>query len=678
MRKKNKGLNQKNRIIHLFEEFHNKGLENIEENELFFLIELVDIFRVDDIDKYEKISLEPLLDALNTYDEYLTFFSNYIHQLLLKRDFDAILTDVGIIKDSDFFYELRKRIVEKVLPNQPKRDTLQFVLNQVFHKSTDPLWIKKIPLQDIIALMNKIKARNIYDSSINNHFEIYELLYGMEVLVQRMSGRVLETDVNRMVPEYQNLDSPFIALQAEFGVFREQIQESDSKFVDADNLNYKQLLVLHRQCIEYIDKAFSNSQKFGISMHANQSMLRIRQQLKRIRELLGFMVLNSEDCAQEKTIQLGLQLIQYNCEKSNISKLVKESTQSLSYEITQHTAKAGEHYITNSKKEYYRMLYTASGGGLVVGFMCLFKVLLANANTSEFGFAFLYSMNYALGFIAIYLFGFTLATKQPAMTASALAKALEEGDKNQELSKRDKYQVFAHLFARVFRSQFIAFVGNVVIAFPVSLLLVWLVDLSFGNNVASNSSFTLLNDLSPIKSAAIFHAAIAGCFLFASGLIEGSVNNRNKFNHIYFRIQEHPLLKRVLGRKKAQKISNYYERKGAGISSNLWFGVFMGSTASVGAFLGLNLDIRHITFASGNLALGLYGGSFDVATSVIIWGIIGIGVIGFMNFIVSFSLSLTLALRSRNISFSELKYIFVSVWSYFKSSPLSFFFPKAG
>ena len=77
-----------------------------------------------------------------------------------------------------------------------------------------------------------------------------------------------------------------------------------------------------------------------------------------------------------------------------------------------------------------------------------------------------------------------MATKQPAMTASALIKALEEGvlKKGKDV---EKYKAFAILFARVFRSQFIAFVGNVIMAFPVSLLGIWLIDHFMHYNIAA-------------------------------------------------------------------------------------------------------------------------------------------------------------------------------------------------
>jgi site-specific recombinase len=300
--------------------------------------------------------------------------------------------------------------------------------------------------------------------------------------------------------------------------------------------------------------------------------------------------------------------------------------------------------------------------------------LFSKVETSDFGYAILYSLNYSLGFIAIYLLGFTLATKQPAMTAAAIARSLEEGIKN-HINSAEKYKVFAKLFARLFRSQFIAFVGNVLVAFPVAMFIIWFIDYMFAINIAQEKHQKLLTDLSPIDSLAIFHASIAGLFLFLSGIISGNVSNKSKFSKFYYRIQENPSLKNNFGRSGARKIALWFEKNWAGVVSNGWFGVFLGSTASVGLFLGLNLDIRHITFAAGNFAMGLYGAGFQVDFYTIFWAIVGIFFIGLCNFMVSFSLSLIIALRSRNISFSELKLLNKAVWRYFKRKPFRFFLP---
>ena len=645
-------------------------IENIE-----LLVELVNLIRPKNPKTDALVDLSELINLLQENQNYREGLMVCINAHLEKKKFNKILSDAGILQDANFFFEVRKRIFAKLIPEQPEKDTLQFILNQIFFVNTDPIWIKKIPQEQISELFSLLQFRPVYESDEDNS-SFNELIFAMEVLTYRICGSAMETDVIRMVPEYENLESPFIAFQRELLLMNERIIESSEKSINEDDLGYKQLIILHKQCVDYIETAFKNSSKFGISLHVNQSLLRIRQQLQRLKALLPLLIQGNNEEAKRNTISLSYKLIKYNCDKNNIQKLVNESTQLLSYEITQHTANTGEHYITNDRKEYYKMFYSAAGGGFIVGILCIIKLLLGKVHTSGFGHIFLYSMNYSIGFIIIYILGFTLATKQPAMTASALVRALQEGFKHKSQDKKNyKYKEFAVFFARVFRSQFIAFVGNVMIAFPVSLLGIWLIDQAFHVNIAKEKWPTLIYDLNPIYSAAIFHAAIAGVFLFLSGIIAGSIANRDKHNHIYYRIQEHPLLKLSLGKKWTKKLASLYEKKWAGIISNFWFGVFMGSTVFIGIFFGLNIDIRHITFASGNFAMALYGADFYVTEWMFFWSILGIGIIGLVNFMVSFSLSLGLAFRSRNIPLLELRQVARAIFRYFLSKPSHFFFP---
>lgn len=637
------------------------------------LVELIRLVRPLKIKNVQRVDLEEIITFLKENFSCRKQFSIYLKDILKDRKFNKILADAAILQDVDFIFEVQKRIFARFLPYQPQKDTLEYILNQVFYLANDGIWINKIPLSQLEELYDLLKFKSIYDSTEPTSV-LSELLTAMHLLTQRISGRAMETDVIKMVPEFDDLESPFSAFEKELFLIEERIRSSDRHYIVSDDLSYAQLLVLHKQCEGFVEKAFHNSSKYGISLRVNQNLLKIRQQLERLKFLISLLIVDKEKDKKYNGIILALRLIKFNCYKNNVRKFVSESTQLISYEITQHTAKTGEHYITDSRSEYFKMFRTALGGGFIVGILCIIKVLLSKADTSFFGHAFLYSMNYAIGFIAIYLLGFTLATKQPAMTASALIKALEEGVLKKG-KDAEKYKAFAILFARVFRSQFIAFVGNVIMAFPVSLLGIWLIDYFLHYNIAATKWESLLIDLSPIHSLAIFHAAIAGVFLFLSGIISGSVANRDKHNQVYFRITEHPFLKRNFGKTRTVKLAKLYEKRWAGIISNFWFGIFMGSTASVGLFLGLNLDIRHITFGSGNLALALYGANYEVSDSMLFWGIFGIGIIGLVNFMVSFSLSLGLAFRSRAISLFELRFVTVSIWNHFKSRPISFFFP---
>lgn len=654
--------------------FDENNLWEYKADDVDLLAELIALIRPKNPERIDVLHITPLLTLLQENSRYRNGLSLYLKLLLKNKKFSKILTDAGILGDADFFHEVKKRLFAKLIPDQPAKDTLEYILNQVFFLKNDPVWIQKIPYGQLEELFEVLNFNPVYVSD-EAESPLAELLFSIEIIIHRIAGRAMETEVIKMVPEYENRESPFLALQKEFAQLSEKIIEEKQNHIAPNNLGYKQLRVLHRQCVAYVKSAFRNSDKYGISLRVNQSLLRIRQQLQRLRALLPLLVISHPDDAKKNTISLACSLVEYNCDKNNVRKLVNESTQLLSYEVTQHTAMTGEHYITRDRKEYFRMFWTASGGGVIVAILCIIKIFLSKIDTSAFGHAFFYSLNYALGFIAIYVLGFTLATKQPAMTASALVRALETGRKKQGVDEDEKHRTFAEFFARVFRSQFIAFVGNVLVAFPVALLGIWLIDIIFHYNLALTKWYTLIADLSPVHSLAILHAAIAGVFLFLSGIIAGSIANTDKHQNVYYRIEEHPLLKRSFGRTRTKKFAKLYEKKWAGIVSNFWFGVFMGTTSSIGIFLGLNLDIRHITFASGNLALGLYGANYNVANEMIFWGIFGIGVIGLMNFLVSFGLSLGLAFRSRNIPLSELRLVALAVWRHFKRKPGSFFFP---
>jgi len=653
--------------------FNDKEGWMFSEDDLELLIDLVQFFRPEKPKNSETIDLTEFLTFLDHNPNFKKELAVYLKQTLHQKKFNLTITDAGILQDVDFIFEVKRRLYAKILPNQPQRDTLEFVMNQVFYLSSDIIWVKKIPFDQLQQLHKMLEFGSIYEN-VEPFSALSELINAMTLITQRIGGRAMETDVLKMVPEYDGIESPFTAFEKELLTIEDRIKEEKPHYLTSDDLSYKQLLIFHKQCEDYVDKAFKNSSKFGISLRVNQNLLRIRQQLVRLKVLFPLIIVDAETDIKDNAVKMSVQLINYNCYKNNVRQFIAESTQLLSYEITQHTAKTGGNYITETRKEYLVMLKNSLGGGLIVGMLCIVKLLLSKVDTSYFGQAFIYSMNYSIGFIAISLLGFALATKQPAMTAAALARALEEGH-NKEGNSVQKYGAFAILFARVVRSQFIAFFGNVAMAFPISLFLIWAIQQIFETNIATAKWEHIITDISPVHSLAIFHAAIAGLFLFLSGIISGVVSNRDKHNQVYYRIQEHPLLKKTFGKKRTQQFAKWYEKRWAGVISNFWFGVFMGSTASVGLFLGLNLDIRHISFASGNLALAIYGSGFHVTTSMLFWGIFGVGVIGFINFSVSFGLSLGLAFRSRAISIFELRFVTSAIWSHFKHKPISFFFP---
>lgn len=599
----------------------------------------------------------------------------YLHKMISKKSFKTTLIDLGILVSADFFIELQKRISFKLLPFQPSENSLEYILTNVFYRKKDVEFIKQVDKATLEELLRHLNFSPLRHGEKKN--EAYsEFLFSINVLSMRICGLAMESEVMKMAPQYENFDSPFIALQKEIADFTNKIDNQLCR-PDEEDLQYKQILVFIDQCEDFIQETYKNTDKFGITLRVNQNLIRIRQQLERLETLLATLVADQERSRMQASIDLWLLLIKLNCAKNDLKTLIYESTKTIAYEITQFTGKTGEHYITFTSKAYWKMLCTAMGGGAIVGIFCLSKALLSSfeslAQSSFFIQALVYGLNYASAFILIYLCKFTLATKQPAMTASTFAQTLSKDIK--EIHSKKTYENLAKLFSALIRSQFIAFVGNVLIAIPmVYFTLIFIQSGPFIAPLTANAQY-LREGLHPYTSYSFVYAAIAGFYLFLSGIIAGNSQNRLKYYKVPERIRQHPLLISSIGQKWTQRLANFHQNNSAGIISNFWFGIFLGSTGPLGNLLGLDLDIRHIAFSAGNLALILYEFGAQMSSGEIISLSFSVAVIGAINFSVSFALTLIVALRSRGVALTELSLIFVSLLKRFLQTPLQFFLP---
>ena len=632
--------------------------------------------------KNETRSLEPLAefletirkadfkDVLNNFrvnDNERFNFSYYIKNIFSERPFNLSLTEANILSENSFLPELRKRILNKILPSVENENTVWFLIDNIsFNPKKDLQYFNNLPENEVDEFLQLLDISDF----IKNERVKSELIFSMNILSWRVTGMALEVDVVRMAPEYRNFDNPFLALQNELEALAEEFKINSNLQLSSKDSRYKQIKIYIEHCHDFVNISFKNSSKYGISGKINQALLKIRQQTQRIFEIVNLLVIDSEQDYLVKSKQLIFNVLSYKSHKNNISELFNDSTRLISHLITNHTAETGTHYITSSRKQYMKMFYKASGGGIIVGALCVLKMLYGFMPGSDFFHAFLYAMNYAMGFVMIYLMGFTLATKQPAMTAATMTKVLSE----QGNTKRDNTE-FADLVSKLFRSQFIAFVGNVLLSFPIALAIIYGLDVFFSQNLAIEKSDKLLKDLDPLESKAILHACIAGFYLFISGIISGTIGNNSIFYQIPDRIAKNINVKRWFGAKVATSLSKYYAKNWAGIISNFWFGVFLGATAPIGLFFGLDLDIRHITFAAGNFALGLYGKEFSVESYTFWISFATVFIIGFFNFAVSFSLSMFLAFRSRKLNVGEVRDIYKEIFRYFLKNPLKFFIP---
>ncbi len=615
----------------------------------------------------KKENFQEVLDFLKGSPKITEHFSNYLHQLFQEKPFNLSLTEAGILSESEFFPEFRKRLLNKFLPPVENEDTVWYLIEKTTTSPKNELkYLQHIPSESFSELMHVLN----FQQFIKSEFVRNQILFSINVLCWRLMGSVMNTGILNMVPEYRNFKSPFISLKNEIDELSADFTKDSQMWLTSEEEKYKQIKIYLSQCFDFVDTAFKNSSKYGITAKINQELLKINQQLNRIKEISWLLVIDQPSDYEEKSKLLIFDILRYKSHRNNLKELVDDNTRLISHLITNHTAETGIQYITSTYRGYVKMFWKSLGGGVIIGILCVLLLLFSQIPTSEFLHAVYYSLTLGLGFVLIYLMRFLLATTQPAMTAATIAQVLSEDVKTEK-----NYSEFAHLMARLMRSQFISFLGNVIIAFPAALLLIYGLDVLFNLNFATHSSDRFLENLNPFQSKLIWHSIITGVFIFVSGIMVGTAGNNSVYYKIPRRIEESSRLNRLFGKKFAESIGNYYANNWAGIVGNFWFGVLLGIIGPIGKFLGLDLGFRHMIISAGNLALGLYGKDFNVSISVVLISIFSILIIGFFNFWVSFSLSILLAFRSRSVKFEDSLQFVKATLTYLVKNPFRFFFP---
>lgn len=569
------------------------------------------------------------------------------------------LTESGMPSDHGFWDQLMRRIGRRLLPEVDDPRELSVIARRVFHKHGDHKWLRAVEPATWRRLFHLL--------SIAPGSEVpAEVASAVRVLSHHVASLGLNPDITHRMPELDDLDSPFLNLSDQVRAYCECMARCDSG--ESRALLHGALETLD-ECRAAVKQLRANKHVFGTSLRLTTLSFRLLRQIERLEILLHLSDPIERDF-EGAVLELMLQVVEAENTRNDIGRHVSASADLLAFQVVEHAAKKGKKYITETAREYWRFFAASLLGGLIVAVFALFKLLLSKAELSLAGEAFLYSINYALCFVAIYLFGGALATKQPAMTANTVAHSMDGPGGTHQLEK------LAEMIVRIWRSQFISFVGNLLAAFPIAIGLAWLFDLSTGAPPATpDKALKLLGDVHPWLSGALFFAGVAGVFLFLAGLVSGYFENRNTYRKLSIRVAHHPLLLRTLGPARATGFGRFIDKHGGAIVGNVFLGFCLGTAGTLGVIFGLPFDIRHIAFSSANVGMALEGLGHAVPASVLLPAILGVILIGFVNFIVSFGLMLSMAMKSRRITWRENRAVLRILLRRLARRPWQFFIP---
>ncbi|NJL24833.1 MAG: site-specific recombinase [Calothrix sp. SM1_5_4] len=353
-----------------------------------------------------------------------------------------------------------------------------------------------------------------------------------------------------------------------------------------------------------------------------------------------------------------------------LMRFLTSNVELLAYQITEHTGKAGEHYITRTRKEWAWMFKSAVLGGVLVAVIATIKMVAAKLHLPPGPEALTYGLIYGVGFVVLHTMGATLATKQPAMTASKLAASLDEAK-----TSHSAMDNLAEMIVRTVRSQMAALLGNFIFAFPAAILLS-LPFFYFGIPIMGPEKAKLaLDSLHGLRSLSFFYAALAGVCLFISGLLAGFADNWFVFNHVGSRLGQSNVLRRFVGSQNLERAVQTIDHNLGFWVGNMSLGLMLGSMAALGTITGLPLDVRHITFSSAQFGAALMDLKFQVPLSLAIGVGVSVFMMGLINLTVSFSLTLFVVVKSRRIRFSQTPLLLKLLLLRLRSRPLEFVFP---
>lgn len=569
--------------------------------------------------------------------------------LLNDVSFIESLGSVGFGHQVSVFQELNERIIEKLLPNAPIKEDFTTLLLEIFPTLEDIEWLALIDEDSLRKFESFFQSNDPEVQKLSHHLN-ESVKDAIVFLVSQIHAFGLSNEFRRRSPPVPIRESPFYRL---LGLGRNI----------SDTRDFNELC---KQCDQAIDWSKNYLDENGVSVSIIYRSERARRQIERLQALTLLLAYPEEK--QKRTVDLLLQIVQTAHNAQSISHLFSQNFQMLSLKVVDRNSEIGEHYKISTYGDFLLFLKRSAGGGLIVSATVLIKAAFSVISISPFINGVLFSLNYSLSFLLIHFCGFTLATKQPASTAAAIASKIQVSDKNEFAGLVDE-------IIAILRAQSISILGNLVIVGPCVAMINFIYFYSAGKFLVSKDTAHYMIHSADIIGPSVFFAAFTGTLLFLSSLIAGWIDNWFIYRNLDDRIRNHVKLGRWLGTERLKNMSQFLRFSVAALAANISLGFLLGLLPLVLQFFGLPIEVRHVTLSMGSFALGLSTlyNSFDGPE--VIRASIGILAIGIINVSVSFYCAFRFAAAAKRIKFSRRKLIYWSVIKTLLKHPMALIFP---
>jgi site-specific recombinase len=646
------------------------------------------------------LRLRHLLNQLDRHEALRLRVQGIAQAFWREIDAPALYADFGFGARRSFASELLTRLQARVLPGTPETRDLAALFSLLFEPA-DADWIEALDAPTL-----ERAARLLGPGAANSR---RTLLDAITILVSAVQATGYSSALRQRMSAELLRDDPFRRLTHAAAALRAAVLEDrrDDALTEASDLRS-----LLDACRGAAASVMPHLEEYGVSVNIVFDLDQLQGRARRIEQLVGC-VLAPEPLAEG--CRLWLALVRGLVELRSLRSLLARHYSLLARQVAERSAEAGEHYITRDRDEYHDMLRRAAGGGAVIAGTTFIKFAVVAIGLSAFWTGFWSGANYALSFVIVMMLHWTVATKQPAMTAPALAASLAaNADSPASLAanadapaslaanpdapasraargatvpsrpgdvadRGDDIEAFVDRVAQLIRSQTAGIVGNLALCGPLVLAAQWFAKLVFGAPLVGTATAEHVLHSITLLGPTLLFAAFTGVLLFASSLIAGWAENWFVFHRLDSAIAWNPRILATLGAARARRWSAWWRSNVSGVAANVSLGMMLGLVPALTGFLGLPLEVRHVTLSTGQLgaALGALGWPL-LSEPAFWWCVAGIAVTGVLNVGVSFWLAFKVALRSRGVRLHERGRIGAALWQRLRSQPLSFLLPPRG
>ena len=611
-----------------------------------------------------------LLDAMQARPELRTRLQDWWQRLLETVDGTTLLADYGFSSRSAFISEFAERVRLKILPGTPETLDASALFSLVLSDPFDAEWLAALDEPTLARLASLLQPQSSPDAGeaelVITPWQA-TVLEAITFCASQVSATGFSPELRLRMSHLAREVGPFHTLVHDVESMRQAFLRSPQFESPARQAAQQVLRERLEACRSAAASVYTHLDAHGISVNLVFQLRQLRERVLRIRTLLDCLISSSP---AQSTQRLMAILVLVGQDRRSVRALINANSSMLAAKVAERSSETGEHYITRTKAEYITMLGQAAGGGAVMSLTTLVKFMVLGLGLSAFWGGFFAGMNYALSFVLIQILHFTVATKQPAMTAPAMAAKLKD------LTLSGAVDDFVTEVTHLVRSQVAAVVGNLALVVPCVLLLNAVIWVAHGAPMIDASKAQhILRDLSVLGPTALF-AAFTGVLLFASSLIAGWTENWFVLHRLDSAMRYNPRITGVLGVPRAARWSQYMRNNISGLAANISLGMMLGLTPAFATFFGLGLDVRHVTLSTGQLAAVGATLGLEVFSLPAFWlCIVGVTVTGLLNVGVSFYLAFRLALRAHNVSGVDRLRIGSAIRARARTGLRSFFWP---